>query len=111
MTIFFLQYGWEKLQVCEVLDLSMSDFKHNEYLSGAYLGAKNIYTFLQKQFAALTLFRMGLFGGAHGWGDKKPPLLKICHKYHTKIKLNTVIPYLKMTPKIYESHDTPLDFC
>ena len=45
MTIFFLQYGWEKLQVCEVLDLRMSDFKHNEYLSGAYLGAKNIYIF------------------------------------------------------------------
>ena len=38
ITLFFLQYGRNKLQVCEVLDLSMTDFKPDEYLSGAYLG-------------------------------------------------------------------------
>ena len=28
----------------------------------------------------LTLFRMGFFGAAHGWGGaKRPPVPKICH--------------------------------
>ena len=40
----------------------------------------------------LTLFRMGLFGAAHGWGDKKSPFPKICHAYPTRMKLDTVIP-------------------
>ena len=31
----------------------------------------------------LTLFRLGLFGAAHGWGLKKGPLPKICHTYPT----------------------------
>ena len=43
----------------------------------------------------LTLFRMGLFGAAHGWRGAKSPLLKICHTYPTMMKLSTVIPYLK----------------
>ena len=31
----------------------------------------------------LTLFRMGLFGAAHGlWGAKRPLLPKMCHRYH-----------------------------
>ena len=62
----------------------------------------------------LTLFRMGIFGAAHGWGvggTKSPPLLKISHIYPTMMKLGTVIPYLKKIQKIYESPDTPLDLC
>ena len=63
----------------------------------------------------LTLFRMGLFGDAHGWGDgggsKKAPLRKICHTYSTMMKLGTDIPYLKKIQKIYESCDAPLAFC
>ena len=48
---------------------------------------------------------MGLFGGSHGWGGggglaKRPPLPKIFHIY---------LP--KADPKIYESCDTPLEFC
>ena len=40
----------------------------------------------------LTLVRMGFFGAAHGEGGeggKKSPLLlpKICHTYHTMMKL------------------------
>ena len=55
---------------------------------------------------------MGFFGAAHGWGGpKRPPLPKICHTYPTTIKLGTVIPYLKKIQKIYESCDTPLEFC
>ena len=59
---------------------------------------------------------MGFFRAAHGWADK------ICHIYpttshisinlsHISIKLGTVIPYPKKIQKIYESRDTPLEFC
>ena len=37
---------------------------------------------LESLFIPLTLFRMGIFGAAHGWGQgggKKAPLPKICH--------------------------------
>ena len=64
----------------------------------------------------LTLFRMGFFGAAHGWrggrgGRKRTPLPKICHTYPTMMKLGSVIPYLKKIQKLYESRDTPLEFC
>ena len=37
----------------------------------------------------LTLFRMGFFAAAHGWGGGAfwPPLLKISHTYPTMMKL------------------------
>ena len=60
----------------------------------------------------LTLFRMGIFGAAHGWwGPKRPHLPKICDTYPTMMKLGTVILYLKKIWKIYESRDTPAEFC
>ena len=60
----------------------------------------------------LTLFRMVLFGAAHGWrGGKKVPQTKICDTYPTMKKLGKVIGYLEKTQKIYESRDTPLEFC
>ena len=62
----------------------------------------------------LTLLRMGLFGAAHGCvGGKKGPFLlpKFCHTNPTKMKLGTVIPYLKKTQKLYESRDTLLELC
>ena len=35
----------------------------------------------------LTLFRMGIFRAAHGWGvPKRPPLPKICHTYPAMMK-------------------------
>ena len=63
---------------------------------------------------SLTLFRMGFFVAAHGWGGgskKAPSLPKICHRYPAMMKLGTVIPYLEKIQKIYESCDTPLEFC
>ena len=48
----------------------------------------------------LTLFRMGFFGAAHGWGEG--PLPKICHTYPTMMKLGKFIPYPKKIEKIYE---------
>ena len=54
----------------------------------------------------LSLFRMGFFGAAHGWGaTKRSPLPKICHKYAIVMKLGTIIPYLKMAQK-YMNHVT-----
>ena len=49
----------------------------------------------------LTLFRMGIFGAAHGWGEQKSPLPlpKICRTYHAMVKLGTVIPYIKKIKK------------
>ena len=43
---------------------------------------------------SLTLFRMGFFGAAHGWGGgaKRSPLPKICHTYPTMMILGSVIP-------------------
>ena len=61
---------------------------------------------------------MGFFGAAHGWGggggpppQKAPLKSKICHTYPTMMKLGTDIPCPKKIQKIYESRDTPLDFC
>ena len=63
----------------------------------------------------LTLFRMGLFVAAHGWGDQKGlshiSYNKICHTYPTMMKLGEVIPFLRNTQKRYESCDIPLEFC
>ena len=37
-----------------------------------------------------TLFRLNIFGTAHGLGgDKKAPLPKICHAYFTMIKFGS----------------------
>ena len=60
----------------------------------------------------LTLFRMGFFGAAHGWGGPFwLPLPKICHIYPTMMKLGIVIPYQRKTQKMYKSRDKFLEFC
>ena len=43
-----------------------------------------------------------------GGGPKRPPILKICHTYPTMMKLGTVILYLKVIQKLYQSRDTAL---
>ena len=52
----------------------------------------------------------GLLTGERG-GAKKHLLHKICHTYPTKLKLGTVMPYLKKIKKIYQSCDTHPDLC
>ena len=62
---------------------------------------------------------MGFFWAAHGWwwlgaggvGAKKAPLPKICHTFSIMMKRGTVIPDPKKIQNIYESRDTPLEFC
>ena len=55
----------------------------------------------------------GLFWGCsqigEGGGKKAPALKSVIHP--TMMKLGTVIPYLEKIQKIYESRDTPLEFC
>ena len=57
---------------------------------------------------------MGVFGVVDGWWEGERGgnvrFLKICHKYPTIMEA-TGIPYLKKIQKIYESRDTPLEFC
>ena len=50
-----------------------------------------------------------LTDGGEGEGAKRSPLPKICHTYSNNF--DTVIPYLKKIQKIYESRDTPREFC
>ena len=59
------------------------------------------------------LFRTGIFGAAHGWGGgvQKALLPKIFHTYPTMMKLGIVISYIKNIQKIYESRDTPPEYC
>ena len=59
---------------------------------------------------SLTLFRMGFFGAAHGWGTFLAPLLKTGHTYPTMMKLGTDIPYLRKIQKMDKSRDTSLEF-
>ena len=70
--------------------------------------------FVAKSLTYLTLFRMGIFGADHRWWEEKGPVIHILHwwkTYPTMMELGTVIPYLKKIQKIYESRDTPPEFC
>ena len=50
--------------------------------------------------STLTLFKMGFFGAAQGWGEgRNTRFSKICHTYPAMMKLSTVIPYLKKNQK------------
>ena len=98
---------------CQNKDVSVvniSAFSNNQFLILTAINIHDCLPFYTQTFS--TLFRMGSLGIAHGWGGaKRPPLPKICHIYPTMIKLGTVIPYLEKIQKIYESRDTPLEFC
>ena len=63
----------------------------------------------------LTLFRMSIehFWGRSrmGGGGQKATLPKICDTNAPIMKHGTVIPYLEKIQKIYESLDTPSEFC
>ena len=59
----------------------------------------------------LTLFTMGFFGAAHGWGGERSLLAKIRQTYTTMMKLGTVIPYIMKIQKICKSRDAHLEFC
>ena len=89
----------------------MSPKRHDGYSKGVFTLNKKIEVLIKHFFSkcdqirrklwiwpqllkkSLTLFRMGLFGAAHGWGwDKKDPLPKICCTYPAMMKLGKLIP-------------------
>ena len=64
------------------------------------------------QVAGLNSIHDGPFRGLLTDGGVQKGLLpKICQTYPTKIKLGTVMPYLRKIQKIYKSRDTPPEFC
>ena len=75
-------------------------------------GHSAVFNHVQAYWGTLTLFRIGLLRAAHvgmGGGGKKALSLKfVIHS--TMIKVGTVIGYLKKIQKIFESHDTSLQF-
>ena len=78
----------------------------------SFSGFSNLELYYFLCILILSLFRMGFFGAAHGWGrSKRLSLPKICHTYPTMIKLSTVIPDQKKIQKVYELRDAPLEFC
>ena len=50
-------------------------------------------------------------GAAHGWGDKKVLIPKICYTYPAMMKLGIVTLYLKKIQRIYELRGTHPEFC
>ena len=53
---------------------------------------KHWYDFIvERKHLFLTLFRMGIFGGAHGWkgGAKRLPLPEVWHTYPTMMELGS----------------------
>ena len=97
-TIFIICYVYFQKKTIE----SLQDGPNNSQ-GDSFLGPK-CTTPIQMGFSGV------LMDGGNG-GGQKASLPKICHTYPTMTKLGTVIPYLKKIRKIYESRDTPLEFC
>ena len=96
--------------------LSSTSFLHYKSHTQNFWKRFRIYT-KTLPFKCINPIQNGLFRGCswkgrRGGGAKRPhPLPKICHRYPTMMKLGTVIPCLKKIQKIYESRDTPIEFC
>ena len=101
-----------------VIALLTDDLQGREYENVALQAQRDVYQAeLQKcqdTITHLNPIQDGHFPGCswmRGGGAKRCPLPKICHIYPTMMKLDTVIPHLKKTQKIYESRDTTPEFC
>ena len=98
----------QEVKVDDVVLLT-KDFDRNKWPIARVVkiepGSNDKVTSVQlRTVSSLTLFRIGLFRAAHGWGEgggvaKKEPLFKLCHTYPNMMKLDTVIPYLKKIQK------------
>ena len=65
---------------------------HSIQYGNGWLAASDFFPMFTQSIKFLSLFRMGFFGAAHGWGGgaKRPrPLPKICHTYPTIMKLGS----------------------
>ena len=69
-------------------------------------------TAIENKIPNINLIQDGHFRGCSQIGGvKKASLLKIFDTYPTIMKLGTIIPYVKKIQELYESRDTPLEFC
>ena len=104
--------NWEKVQTPEVVKVVLikctsADNQYKQKSEVLYIFTPNKpYGYL------LILFRMDIFGTAHGWGGrKKAPFLKTCDTYPAMMKLGTLMPYLEKIQKICKSRDATPEFC
>ena len=120
--------AWNKMLKCSVCYMlrythlhdryDKSDFFFSDFISllSCFRGisaksSKQYYLkFPDKYFFLLTIFRMGLFGAAHGLRCKNAHLHKICHTYPTMMELSTVTPYLTKIQNIHKHVTNPLIF-
>ena len=61
--------------------------------------------------STLTLFRMAFLGAAHRWGRGGGQKASLSLKSVTHILKWWNLAQLYLTQRIYESHDTPCEFC
>ena len=69
---------------------------------------------LKTNYTFVNPIQDGLYRGCSQIGEAKEPLSplhKICCTYLTMMRLCTVVPYLNKIQKMYESRDTPFEFC
>ena len=59
-----------------------------------------------EMFSSLTLFRMGIFGAAYGWGGQKG-LHKICHTYPTMMKVGSYTLAKEDSKNVWITWHTP----
>ena len=69
------------------------------------------YIYLVFLFPTLTLFRVGLFEAAHGYGGFKKATLAKFVTHPATMKLTRVVLYVEETQDMCKSFDTTLDFC
>ena len=112
------KHSWKKIMqlLWTVVTYLIKNVKHRieQDIDSTYEDIRHFWQLQQIWWITsnLTLFRMGFSGAAHGWGEgKKASFPKICHTYPAMMKLGTVIPYPRKIQKIFESRDTPLEFC
>ena len=98
--------AWSRRKIWSLSDCSWT-WTHNHLVRKRKLNHLVVSSSAVAVTYALTLFRIGLFGAAHGWGVRqKGPLPKICHTYLTMMKPGTVIPYIKEIQNTCKSRDT-----
>ena len=99
--------GWKTLTIFARI------FILDVWVGAKYASGKTVYLYKVGYILILNPIQDGHFWGCSrmGGGAKSPPLPKVCHTYPLMIKLGTAIPYPKKIQKMYQSRDTPPEFC
>ena len=100
---------WIDTRLITEMQIAMNERNRQSFYILEWACSKEVRFKYSVIFHLLTLFRMGFFRAALGWGAA--PLPNICHTYPTMMKLGTVISYLRKIQKMYKSGDTFLASC